>query len=148
MQLYLLEFTYAVEDREEVEQWLAEANLSGVLISTRQYEDEMFAVLASERAMHTDQQKLARHPAISSCQNKQNNLYRITTTQMPESVFRLFPLGEGDEWYWGTGRISYLSTQSQRLNQAQIAWLTTCSDITTWEYIFDLNEAPAERKSL
>ena len=146
MQLYLLEFTYAVEDCQAVEAWLAEADLSGVLISTGQYEDEMFAVLASERSMREDHQKLALHSAISSCQAKQSILYRITTSAAPEVVFRTFPLGEGDEWYWGPGRISYLSMQSQRLRQIQITWLATCSEIVAWEHNFALKEISVERE--
>lgn len=144
MHLYLLEFTYAVEDRATVEAWLAEANLNGILISIKQYDDEIFAVLASEKSVHEEHRKLMLHPAISSCQTKQSILYRITTTETPESVFHLFPLGEGDEWYWGIGRTSYLSKQSQRFSQAQMSWLATCSKIVTWEYIFDIIRAPLE----
>jgi hypothetical protein len=143
MQLYLLEFTYAVEDRETVEAWLPEADLSGVLISNQQYDDEVFAVLASERAMRENHQKLALYPAISSCQIKQSVLYRIITTATPEAVFHSFPLAEGDEWYWGVGKMCYLSTLSQKLKQAQITWLATCPEIASWEYLFDLMETPA-----
>jgi hypothetical protein len=141
MQLSILELTFAVEDCEVVEQWLAGADLSGVLISMARYDDEIFAVFASERAMYSDQQKLMSYPAISSCLMKQSFVYRLTTALAPEQVFRSFPLGEGDEWYWGIGTTCYLAMQASALNQGQIAWLASCSEITRWEYIFDLSQA-------
>lgn len=137
MQLYVLEFTFAVENREMVWQWLAGADLSGVLISIGQYDDEVFAVLVSERAMHDDRQKLMSYPAIFSCQVKRSFVYRLTTALAPEQIFRGFPLGEGDEWYWGIGTKCYLAMQAPVFNQGQIAWLASCSEITNWEYIFD-----------
>jgi hypothetical protein len=141
--LYLLEFTYAVEDRAMVEAWLAEANLSGVPISTQQYDDEIFTVLADNQAVSEDHQKLGAYSAISSCQARRRALYRITTTVTPRSVFHSFPLGEGDEWYAGDERTVYLSMLSHKFGHKQISWLATCSEIVKWEDVFSLEPSPA-----
>lgn len=142
MYLYLLEFTYAVKDRETVEAWLTEEGLSGTLISTQQYDDEIFSVLANDRAAPGDQRKLSVHDAISSCQAKQRALYRITTTDAPRVILHSFPLGEGDEWYACNERTIYLSMSSHRLGYKQISWLATCTNIVKWEDQFILRPLP------
>lgn len=138
MYLYLLEFTYAVEDRETVETWLGRASLSGVLISVQQYDDEMFAVLADKQSVPEDQKKLGLHTAISSCQAKRRALYRITTKGAPRPALRSFPLEEDDEWYAGDERTMYLSLPVHRFGHKQIAWLAMCSEIVLWEDTFAL----------
>jgi hypothetical protein len=142
MYLYLLEFTYAVEDREAVESWLGKAGLSGVLISVQQYDDEMFAVLADKQSVPEDQKKLGVHAAISSSQAKRRALYRITTKSAPRSVLRSFPLEDDDEWYAGDERMMYLSLPSHKFGHKQIAWLAMCPDIVLWEDTFPLTPLP------
>ena len=149
MHLYLLEFTYAVEDRETVETWLSQADLGGaVLISAEKYDDEILAVLANYQALTEAHKKLQQHPAISSCVAKQYAVYRITTAAAPASVLRSFPLKEGEKWYLGAGQTAYLCVQSHLLSEAQISWLVTSPDIIpdiiAWEDLFDLTPWPLE----
>lgn len=138
MYLYLLEFTYAVEDHAAVEAWLAEADVSGVLISVQQYDDEMFAVLASGLPLDEGHQKLLRCPGVTSCQARRRFLYRITTTATPRPIFHSFPLGEDHEWYTGGEKIVYLSLPSPVLSRKQISWLATSPEIVNWENHFEL----------
>ncbi len=138
MYLYLLEFTYAVEDRAEVEAWLGNADLSGVLISVQRYDDEIFAVLADKQSIPADQKKLGAYAAISSCQAKRRALYRITTKGAARSVLRSFPLEEDDEWYAGDERTMYLSLPAHKFGHKQIAWLAMCAEIALWEDTFPL----------
>ena len=79
MNLYLLEVTYAAQDRKTVEPWLSQANLGCVLLSSEQYNDEILTVLASNQALVETSKKLCQHPAISSCEEKRRDIYRIAT---------------------------------------------------------------------
>src|SRR5260370_3222975 len=59
MYLHLLEFTYAVADRETVETWLSRVDLGeAALMSVKQYDDEILAVLASYQALAEEHKKL------------------------------------------------------------------------------------------
>lgn len=138
MYVYLLEFTYAAKDREAIERWLAQADLGGVLLSTEPYDDEILAVLASNRAFGTASQSLSQYPLIASCEAKQCVMYRITTTSTPGCVLHSFPLREGEEWYPGAEQTAYLCLQSHQLSHEQIRWLAVNTAIVGWEYIFDL----------
>ena len=143
MHLYLLEFTYGVEDRETVETWLSQADLGGaVLISIEQYDDQILAVLANYQALAAEHKKLQQRPAISSCEAKQCAVYRITTTATPASMLYSFPLREGEEWYHGAEQTAYLCVQSHLLSEAQISWLVTSTDIIAWEDLFELTPRP------
>ena len=116
-----------------------------MLISTSQYWDEILAVLANDQTLAEDREKLQLHPAISSCVEKQCNVYRITTTTAPKKALSLFPLREGEEWYQGPAKVAYLCVQSRQLSDVQISWLTTSEDIAAWEYRFDLTPMPVGR---
>jgi len=136
--LYLLAFIYTVKHRETVEAWLSQANLGGVLINIRQYDDEILALLASHQPLEEERQKLCEHPAISSCEAKECFVFRVTTTSAPELVFRSFPLRWGEEWYPGAGRTVYLCLQSGLLSDQQISWLSSRTEIAEWRDMFDL----------
>jgi hypothetical protein len=142
MYLNLLEFTYAVRDREAVEIWLSQAELDAVLISTEQYYDEILAVLASEQSVVEAHKKLLEQPAITSCTEKRCVVYRVTTTVPPQQVIQDFPTGEDQDWYLGTDNTSYLCVQSHPLNDRLIAWLDTNPLVANWDYLFDLNPMP------
>lgn len=142
MQLFLLEFTYAVDNRKVVEDWLSQAHLDSTLLSTEQYNNEMLAVLANYQDVTEDGRKLHRHPAISSCVEKQRFITRVVTTISPDLILRAFPLREGDEWYLGRGQTIYLCTTSRWLSERQISWLATCTHISAWESVFDLAPTP------
>jgi len=114
-----------------------------VLISTRQYWDDILTVLVSEQILAEDRKKLLQHPAISSCVEKQGNVYRITTTTAPKKVLSSFPLREAEEWYLGPEKVAYLCVQSYLLSEEQITWLATSEDIAVCEYLFDLTPMPA-----
>lgn len=137
MYLSLLEFTYAVEDRDAVEGFLSQADLAGVLISTEQYDDEILAVLASHQEPVSAYQQLRRHPAISFCEVKRRVVYRVTTITAPKLALSSFP-GENSEWYHGDANVTYLSTQTDQLSDKQVSWLAACAQIVAWEYQFDL----------
>jgi hypothetical protein len=143
MYLFLLAFTYAVDDRKAVEEWLSQAGLDSVLLSTERYNDEILAVLANYQEVTEDGRKLHLHPAISSCIEKQCPVTRVVTTIAPEQVLRSFPLREGEEWYLGSGHTAYLCTASRWLSDKQISWLATCTTISAWDYVFDLTPMPA-----
>lgn len=138
MYLYLLEFTYAMEDRIAVEAWLSEADVSGVLISVQQYDDEMFAVLASGLPLSEDHQKLLLDPGVTSCRARRRFLYRVTTAGASQPIFHSFPLGEDHEWYSGGEKVVYLSLPSPALARKQISWLATSPEIVGWENHFEL----------
>ena|SRR5260370_42150477 len=142
MNLYLLEVTYAAQDRETVEPWLSQADLGCVLLSSEQYNDEILSVLASNQALVETSKKLCQHPAISSCEGKQRVIYRIATTTAPEHVLCSFPFRLGEEWYVGPGKTTYFSAQSHQLSEKQISWLATNPAIATWEDAFDLTPMP------
>jgi hypothetical protein len=148
MYLHLLEFTYAVADREGVETWLSQADLGGAaLISIKQYDDEILAVLASYQALVEEHKKLQQHPAISSCVAKQCTVYRITTTTAPASALSSFPLREEEEWYQGAQKTAYLCVQSHQLSEEQTSWLATNADIIAWEDLFELPPLASEKFS-
>jgi hypothetical protein len=142
MYLYLLEFIYRVKDRELVETWLSRENLGGVLISTRQYGDEILAVLANDQALVEARKQLRRHPAVSSCVEKWCLVYRIVATTTLELVISSFPLRGGEEWYLGTEKMAYLCTQWHQLSTEQMSWLLTSPTIVSWEDQFDLTPIP------
>jgi len=138
MYLYLLVFTYALEDHTLVEADLAEIHPGGVLISATQYDDEMLAVLASHQAPGEAYQKLLQHPAVSSCTESHCPVYHVVTSTPPEKALRTFPLREGEEWYLGEGQNGYLCVLSPLLSAKQISWLATSTEIGAWEYWFSL----------
>ncbi|HEY0753308.1 MAG TPA: hypothetical protein VGD98_05050 [Ktedonobacteraceae bacterium] len=138
MYLHILEFTYAAEDRSAVELRLSQMDLHGVLISTQQYDEEMFAVLASTRPLMEDQQKLLSYAMLTSCQTKRRFLYRITTTTTSNSALVSFPLGEDNEWYVSTEKMTYLSLGSYFLGSAQFSWLAAHKQSVKWENVFEL----------
>lgn len=142
MYLSLLEFIYATKDCDVIETWFGRADLEGVLISTMQYDEEILAVLASERRLIDTLQKMYRQPAISSCEEKHAAVYRVTTTVAPELVFRSFPFGAGEEWYHGPERTAYLCLRSHHLNGGQITWVATCTQIVTWDALSVLSPVP------
>ena len=142
MNLYLLEFTYAAEDRESVEAWLSQPELGGMLLSVEQYDDEILAVLADTQPLIKACKKLQQNPAISSCERKLRAIYRVATATSPEHVLCTFPFRAGEEWYLGPGKTTYLSTQLQPLTDAQISWLTNNTAIASWEDTFDLTPMP------
>ena len=142
MYLFLLEFTYASEDREIIETWLAQANLDGTLICTMQYDDEILSVLASKHTLIEEQQKILRLPAISSCEEKHHAVYHVTTKVAPELVLRAFPFDEDEEWYRESERTAYVCLQSHQFSSQQISWLAACTQIESWEYLFALSPAP------
>ncbi len=144
MYLFLLAFTYAVDDRKTVEAWLSQADLDSVLLSTERYNDEILAVLANYQEAREDGIKLRQQPAISSCMEKQCPVIRVVTAVAAERVLRSFPLREGEEWYLGAGHTAYLCTSSHWLSDTQISWLATCTTISAWNYTFDLAPMPAE----
>ena len=148
MYLHLLEFTYAVADRETVETWLSRVDLGETaLMSVKQYDDEILAVLANYQALAEEHKKLQQHPAISSCVAKQRTVYRIITTTAPASVLYSFPLREEEEWYQGAEKTAYLCVQSQQLSEEQTSWLTTNADIIACEDLFDLTPLASEKFS-
>jgi hypothetical protein len=114
-----------------------------VLISARQYDDEILAVLANDEALTEEHKKLQGHPAISSSEEKWRAVYRVAPTTAPESALSSFPLREGEEWYLGAEKTAYLCVQSHQLSDEQISWLNTSTDIATWEDHFDLTPMPA-----
>ncbi len=148
MYLHLLEFTYAVADREAVETWLSRVDLGeAALMSVKQYDDEMLVVLANYQALDKQHKKLQQHPAISSCVAKQCTVYRITTTTAPASALYSFPLREEEEWYQGAEKTAYLCVQSHQLSEEQTSWLATNADIIAWEDFFDLTPLASEKFS-
>jgi hypothetical protein len=138
MYLYLLAFTYAFEDRALVEADLARIHPEGVLISAELYDDEMLAVLASHQEPEEAAERLKQHPAVSSCLKRHCPVYHIVTSTEPEKALRTFPLREGEEWYQGDGSSVYLCMQSPLLGARQVSWIATSTEITTWEYWFNL----------
>lgn len=138
MYLYLLEFTYALEDSAAVEAWMSAEEIGGVLISAQQYDDEIFAVLACGLPLVEGYQKLLSCPHVSSCQARRRFLYRVTATTTARSVFRSFPLGEDHEWYAGGERVVYLSLPSPVLARKQISWLAASPEVVEWENDFAL----------
>lgn len=142
MDLYLLEVTYAAEDRQIVEPWLSQANLNSVLLSVEQYDDEILAVLASPHPLIETQKHLQQHSAITSCESKRRVLYRVTTAISPEHVLCTFPFRAGEEWYLGPGKTTYLSAQSEQLREEQRSWLISHTEIVTWEDMFNLAPMP------
>ncbi|HEY1350540.1 MAG TPA: hypothetical protein VGF67_13030 [Ktedonobacteraceae bacterium] len=145
MYLYLLTFTYAVEDWKLVDADLARIHPDGVLISTEQYDDEVLAVLASHQPVDEVCNRLAQHPAVSSCVGKHCPVYHIITSTTPEKALRTFPLREGEEWYLGGGRSVYLCVQSPLLGARQVSWIATSTEIAAWEYWFNLVSVSAGR---
>jgi hypothetical protein len=142
MHLYLLEFVYAVKDREIIEAWIAQTDLGGVLICTMQYDEEILAVLASEHQLAEAFQKICQQPAISSCEEKHAVVFRVTTRVAPELAFRSFPFSEGEEWYRGGAQTAYLCLQSHQLSNEQISWLATCTQIVDWNRFYVLSPIP------
>ena len=138
MDLYLLEVTYAAEDRQLVEPWLSQVHPKAVLLSVEQYDDEILAVLVSQQSLIEVHKKLQRHSAISSCESKRRALYRVTTSIEPAHVLCTFPFRAGEEWYLGPGKTTYLSAQSHQLREEQLSWLNNHTEIVTWEDAFDL----------
>ena len=138
MHLYLLEITYAAQDKQDVEAWLAHAPLTGVIISTEQYDDEILAVLASEQALGTAHQYVRQQHAVTSSQRKRRAVFRITTTTSPEHVLCAFPFRGGEEWYIGPGNVAYLSVQSHQLTDRQRDWLASNEEIADWQETFEL----------
>lgn len=143
MYLHLLEIVYAIEGREAVEMWLSQANLSSVVISTEQYDNEILAVLASKHAVEEAHQEMQWHPAISSCEGKKRVVYRITTTSTSEHALDSFPFCHGEEYYVGPKKTMYLSVLSHQLSEKQLSWLIENSDVVEWEYLFDLTSVLA-----
>ncbi len=146
MYLFLLEFTYAAKDCESIEAWLSQAQLSDMLISTMQYDDEILGVLASEQQLTEASLKILQQPTISLCQTKREAVYCVTTAVVPELVLRSFPFREGEEWYQGTKQTAYLCLQSHQLSARQIAWLATCKQIITWDFFCALSPVPLRGK--
>jgi hypothetical protein len=128
-----------------VERWLSQAHLRGVLISAKQYDDEILAVLANDEALTEEHKKLQRNPAISSSEEKRRVVYRVAPTTAPQSALSSFPLHEGEEWYLGAENTAYLCVQSPQLSDEQISWLVTSTDIASWDYLFDLTPMLARR---
>lgn len=146
MYLFLLEFTYAAEDRAIIERWLKQEELGGTLICTMQYDDEILAVLASKHTLIEALQKMQQQPAISSCEEKHHAVYHVTTKVAPELVLRAFPFDEDEEWYRESERTAYICLQSHQFNSKQISWLAACTQIEAWEYLFALSPAPVEQR--
>ncbi|HVU66122.1 MAG TPA: hypothetical protein VHD63_03295 [Ktedonobacteraceae bacterium] len=138
MRLYLLEIVYTVEKCEAVEGWLARTDLGGVVISTEQYDEEILAVLASERTLEKAYLQAWQHPFISSCEEKQRMVYRVTTASDPQHALCSFPFRPGEEWYAGSANMMYLSVQARQLSEKQLCWLAENTAITRWEHQFDL----------
>jgi hypothetical protein len=138
MHLYLLEIVYALERCEAVEEWLARTDLGGVVISTEQYDEEILAVLASEQTLEKAYLQVWQHPFVSSCEEKQRVVYRVTTTSDPQHALCSFPFRPGEEWYTGPANMMYLSVQSRQLSEKQLCWLAESTTITRWEHRFDL----------
>lgn len=138
MLLHLLEVTYAVEDRETVEEWFVHTQLGGEVISIEQYDDEILAVLASVQPSHELLMQVRQQPDITSCHLKKRVIHRIETTTPPTHVLCSFPFREGEEWYLGPGNVAYLCVQAYNFTTKQIAWLTANTAIATWSDLFDL----------
>lgn len=138
MYLYLLIFTYAAEDHKLVEADLPRIHPEGVLISTERYDDEVLAVVASHQTPGEAYQRLARHPAVSSCAERHCPVYHVVTGAAPAQELCTFPLREGEEWYQGEGQHVYLCVQSPLLSARQVSWLATSKEITAWDYWFSL----------
>ena len=143
MHLHLLEITYMLEDRATVEAWLAQADLDGMVISTEQYDDEILTVLANVQPLEKVCQQAQQHPVISTCEEKQRAVFRVTVTTEPGHVLCSFPFRGGEEWYIGTGKTAYLCVQSHQLDDQQISWLAASAEIAGWERWFDLAQTPA-----
>lgn len=146
MYLSLLECVYDVKDRERVEAWLIQANLGGVLICTIQYDEEILAVLASRYRLLEALQKICRQPAISSCEEKCANVFRVTTTVAPEQVIRSFPFREKEEWYQGIGQAAYLCLQTPQFAYEQLVWLASSRYILAWDSTYALIPVPVGGK--
>lgn len=143
MNLSLLECVYAVKDRDTIETWLAQADHDGVLISTMQYDEEMLAVLASEQRLFDALQQVCQQPAISSCEEKHADVFRLITTVPARLVVRTFPFRAGEEWYQGSEHTAYLCLQSHQLSYEQLAWLATCPHIRAWDSFYALSPVTA-----
>lgn len=138
MLLHLLEITYAVEDRETVEEWFVHTQLTGEVISVEQYDDEILAVLASSQPSRELLMQVRQQPAITSRRLKKRAVHRIETTTTPTHVLCSFPFHEGEEWYLGPGNVAYLSVQTHDFTAKQTAWLAANTAIACWSDLFDL----------
>jgi hypothetical protein len=139
MYVHLLEIVYSVENRASVEEYLAQEDMGGAIISIERYGDEILAILADTEELDGAYERIRQYAAISSCEAKRCALYRITTCAPSAHVLCAFPFKAGEEWYIGSQSVVYLSLRSHVLSNKQLYWLLENPGIVGWDDDFPLS---------